>query len=111
MIQKFQGQNVLVTTNAWFFGPDGKQYRAVWGKVSIHSDEDTLGIKTNRMSSNWYALVGDGEKAMMVAGCQIHYAILCSYKPNTNTTTETRTSDSLGTNYKAEFIPPIYLAQ
>lgn len=73
----------LITTDKWFYGPDGKQYRAVWGSVKILED-NFLGVKTNRNSTNWYAFVGNEEKGMIVAGCQIHYAVQCEVKPNTN---------------------------
>lgn len=73
----------LITTDAWFFAPDGISYRAVWGDVEIVSDA-ILGIKTNVRSSNWYAKVGTDENHVIVAGCQIHYAIKCNEQPNTN---------------------------
>ncbi len=79
------GDKVLVTTDNWFYAPDGRQYRAVWGTVKgIFSDTQTLGIKTNAKSTNWYAMVG----SMMIAGCQIHYAVLtqdCNFEPVPNT--------------------------
>lgn len=66
------GDKVLVTTDGWFFAPDGEQYRSVFGTVKgIHSSENTLGVKTNAKSTNWYAEVGN----MIIAGCQIHYCI------------------------------------
>lgn len=71
----------LITTDAWFYAPNGQQYKAVWGNVTIIQD-DSLGIKTNRGSTNWYALVGKGDKQVVVAGCQIHYAVKCVDKPN-----------------------------
>ena len=61
----------LITTDAWFYAPDGKQYNAVWGEVEIVSDS-ILGIKTNVRSSNWFAKVGTEHKHVIVAGCQIH---------------------------------------
>ena len=68
------GKKVLVTTDCWFMAPDGTQYSAVFGTVkAVRSDEQTLGIKTNRGSTNWYAEIG----RMTIAGCQIHYAIEC----------------------------------
>lgn len=73
--------NYLITTDNWFYGPDGKVYRAVWGDVKI-MDDSLLGIRTNRNSSNWYAFVGSEEKGMILAGCQVHYAIRCNEKPN-----------------------------
>ena len=66
------GTRVLVTTTDWFYAPDGDCYKAVFGTVKgVYSDKDMLGIKTNRMSSDWYAHIGN----MFIAGCQIKYAI------------------------------------
>lgn len=74
----------LITTDAWFYAPDGKQYRAVWGEVQI-LDDTVLGVKTNRNASNWYAKVGTDDNHVIVAGCQIHYATRCEAEPNTGT--------------------------
>ena len=71
----------LITSDNWFFAPDGKQYRAAWGNVEIVEDT-LLGLKTNRNSSNWFAKIGNEEKHIIIAGCQIHYAIKCDNKPN-----------------------------
>ena len=72
------GQNALVTTDAWFYAPDGQQYRAVWGTVhAVLDDQESLGIKTNRNASNWYLSIGN----MLIAGCQIHYAIRTDTPP------------------------------
>lgn len=66
------GEKYLVTTDGWFFAPDGELYKAVFGTVhAIRNDEETLGVKTNNKSTNWYLMIGN----MIVAGCQIHYAI------------------------------------
>lgn len=66
------GTKVLITTDNWFYAPDGKQYRSAYGTVrGIHTDEKTLGIRTNARSTNWYVQVGD----LMIAGCQVHYAV------------------------------------
>lgn len=66
------GQSYLITTNNWFFAPDGEMYRGVFGKLkAIHSDQKTLGIRTNHRSTNWYAEIGN----VIVAGCQIFYAV------------------------------------
>lgn len=66
------GKTYLITTDNWFVAPDGDEYRAVFGTVnSIDDDSETLGIKTNRGSTNWYINIGN----MVVAGCQLHYAI------------------------------------
>lgn len=66
------GKKYLITCDNWFLAPDGKQYRAVHGTVNrVMNDTDTLGIQTNRHSTNWFLQVGN----VMVAGCQIHYAV------------------------------------
>lgn len=66
------GKTALVTTDQWFIAPDGKQYRAVFGTVKgCRMAEEVLGIKPNGKSTNWYLEIGN----MMIAGCQIHYAI------------------------------------
>lgn len=66
------GDKYLVTTNNWFSAPDGHQYKSVYGEIKgIMSDYEMLGIKTNRNSTNWYLKIGN----MIVAGCQIYYAI------------------------------------
>lgn len=68
------GKKVLITTDCWFIAPDGRNYKAVHGTVKgVYSDQETLGIKTNRGSTNWYVEIGN----MTIAGCQIHYAVTC----------------------------------
>lgn len=80
------GQKYLINTDQWFFAPDGENYKAVWGTVhGVVDAEQTLGLKTNRNSTNWYVAIGD----MIIAGCQIHYAIAAtSYNPNPSVTAE-----------------------
>ena len=66
------GEKYLITTDGWFFAPDGELYRAVFGTINgVNSDLDVLGIKTNSKSTDWYVTIGN----MVIAGCQIHYAI------------------------------------
>lgn len=71
----------LITTDDWFIAPDGQQYKAAWGNVEIVNDT-ILGIKTNARSTNWFAKVGNDEKHIIIAGCQIHYAVKAEEKPN-----------------------------
>lgn len=66
------GEKALITADNWFFAPDGKEYRAVFGTVkAVRTAEDTLGVKVNGKSTNWYVEIG----RMTLAGCQIHFAI------------------------------------
>jgi hypothetical protein len=73
----------LITTDNWFYAPDGKQYKAVWGETSVIEDS-FLGIKTNARSSNWFTKVGTENNHVIIAGCQIHYACKCDSIPITN---------------------------
>lgn len=83
----------LITTDGWFFAPDGRQYKSVWGEVEILEDL-ILGVKTNRNSSNWYAKIGTDENHIIVAGCQIHYALKSNEKPNQDIISDFNTSDN-----------------
>lgn len=52
------GKKVLVTTDNWFFAPDGIQYRAVYGTlVGIQTSEQALGVKVNARSQDWFMTV------------------------------------------------------
>jgi hypothetical protein len=99
----------LITTDSWFYAPDGRVYRAVWGEVEIM--EDTfLGVKTNRNSANWYAKVGADDKCVVIAGCQIHYAVRCQEKPSSDNVIDYLTSAENGLK---EFVRPtqIWIAE
>ncbi len=85
----------LITTDNWFIAPDGKQYRSVWGNVEVLED-NFLGIKTNRNASNWFVKVGSEDNFMIVAGCQIHYAIKCENKPNSEEVEDYHSSAEVG---------------
>ena len=105
MIEK---SKYLITTDEWFYAPDGLRYKSVWGCVKI-MDDSILGIKTNRLSTNWYVFVGSNEKGMLVAGCRIHYAVKCDQAPNTNPVKDT----SYGVEGISQFERPseIYIAE
>lgn len=79
---KFEkGKKYIVTTDNWFFAPDGYQYKAVFGEFDgFYDDKESMGIKTNRGSTNWYLKIGN----VFIAGCQVHYAVesdTCSEVP------------------------------
>lgn len=66
------GDKALITTNDWFYAPDGRSYKAVHGTVkAVHTSEETLGVKTNARSTNWYVEIGN----MTIAGCQVFYLV------------------------------------
>ena len=98
----------LITADSWFITPDGKQYKAAWGEVEIITDE-FLGVTTNRNSSNWFAKIGNDEKHIVIAGCEIHYAVKCEEEPITDSVMDYSTSDSKC----SEFLRPtqIYIAE
>lgn len=78
------GQKYLINTDAWFFAPDGENYKSVFGTVhAVVDSEAALGVRTNARSTNWYVVVGD----MIVAGCQVHYAVRAdsvNFTPSSN---------------------------
>lgn len=79
-MHEYIGKNVLITTQAWFYAPDGQNYRAVWGKLnSINEAGKTLGFIPNRAHANWFVEVGK----MTIMGCQVMYIIQFDNKPNT----------------------------
>lgn len=92
----------LITTDRFFVAPNGQQYCAVWGKVEIIQDNDLLGIKTNARSSNWYAKVGPEDNYVIIAGCQIHYAIKCNERPSDE---PCKTWDLNATDYNEDLTP------
>ena len=71
-MNEFIGKNVLITTDNWFYGPDAKSYRAVYGKLkNIKAAENLLGVKPGRTEATWYIEIGN----IVIAGCQVKYAI------------------------------------
>jgi hypothetical protein len=47
------GQKALITTDQWFFAPNGDQYKAVYGTIKgVYDSQLTLGVKTNAKSTN-----------------------------------------------------------
>lgn len=78
------GKKYLITVDDWFLAPDGRMYRAVFGTIQgFHNSFETLGIKVNSRSADWYMSIGDGT-TMSIAGCRIHYAIKtdsCVFQP------------------------------
>jgi len=77
------GQRYIVSTSEWFIGPDGESYKAAWGSCHIDKTEDVLGFNPSRPSTNWFMTVGNEEKQIIIAGCQIHYVIRCENRPKT----------------------------
>ena len=66
------GKKALLTLDNWFYAPDGNTYRAVFGTVNaVKTAEETLGIRPNAKSTNWYVEIGN----LTVAGCQVHFAV------------------------------------
>lgn len=73
----------LITTENWFYAPDGKQYRAVWGEVKLLQTKEVLGVDPNRVTANWTLQVGTDEDHILIGGCQINYSVKCPNRPNT----------------------------
>ena len=66
------GDKVLVTTDGWFYAPDGESYRAVFGTlVELVITEEKYGIKNDKNTAKWALKIGN----MLIAGCRIHYIV------------------------------------
>lgn len=83
----------LITTDNWFIAPDGKSYRAVWGEAKTMTAAEALGLEPNRNSANWMVRVGTDEHHIILAGCQIHYAVRCPERPNQEDTLQKFSDD------------------
>lgn len=78
-MKDYLNSKVLVTTVNWFYGPDGKQYRAIWGTLKgVHEAQKVFGFVPSRTHANWFIEIGD----ITVTGCQVLYCIKCPNKPN-----------------------------
>lgn len=92
------GKKALITCDAWFYAPDGKSYRAVFGTVhAVRTSEEALGVRTNARSTNWYVEVGN----LTLAGCQIHYAVRCD-EVNLGEVLDSRTTDNGETSFQRQ---------
>lgn len=111
LIEKFKDNKFLITLDKWFVAPDGKSYKAVWGRVEIYSDKETLGIVTNDKSTNWYVVIGEQGRRVIIAGCQIHFACVSMQRPNTDKRTERWASEHLAKTYDGELETNIYIAE
>lgn len=94
-----QGEKYLVTTDNWFLGPDGQSYKAAWGKCYINSTFEKLGFTPLRPSTNWFLSVGVEGKEVIIAGCQIHYAVRCNDRPVSTVKPETYKQKDTGIEY------------
>ncbi len=102
------GKKYLVTTNDWFFGPDGENYRAAWGTCYIKNIKEVFGFDPIRPSTNWYLVVGKEGKEAIIAGCQIHYAVRCEEITNNVLKGIMYTDKDMGIQRKAD---RIYMAE
>jgi len=99
------GKRYLITTDDWFVAPNGDRYNAVWGKTVCKQMEEEMGFKPTH-SANWFAKIGTGEGEIIIAGCQIHFAIKLNKRPELNTEfyIDKVTGESLSLN--RIYIPP-----
>jgi hypothetical protein len=104
-MNEFIGKKVLMTTDRWFFAPDGNQYRAVWGTLKvIHEAGKSLGFIPNRSHANWFYEIGN----MIIMGCQVLYITACPDKPNTEPTAERKIGEK-GEVYEYKVPTVIYI--
>lgn len=99
-----EGKKYLITTDNWFFAPNGETYRAAWGTCKLLSTEEVFSFKPSRPSTNWYMVVGSGDREISIAGCQIHYAVRCDNRPHDVQLGKTYTDKDTGLEHPASRI-------
>lgn len=72
--------NLLITTDDWFTGPDGIDYKRVFGPVDVITAKALLGFEP-KSSTNWFAAVGPPGRQVLIFGCRIHYVVMCPERP------------------------------
>jgi hypothetical protein len=75
-----QGRLLLLTVDDWFTYKDGNAYKHICGVCKPVEAKDLLGFKPSN-GTNWYMQVGDGDGAVFIAGCRIHYAVVVEDPP------------------------------
>ena len=107
-IQDLKPEKMLITFDNWFVAPDGNQYKSAWGLVQVYEAKDILNLLPNKQSSNWFIHVGNQERGVIVAGCQIHYAVFCPERPKDNFKNKTYLDKETGHQFN---ISKIYIAE
>lgn len=74
--------NMLVTVDDWFHAANGRDYKVVYGPACVCAAKDLLGIHPGGTNATWYLLVGHPGNQAVIAGCRVHYALMCPKPPN-----------------------------
>lgn len=73
-MHSYINKKVLITTNDWFYGKDGRQYKSIHGTLKgIHEVSKIFGFTPNRNHANWVIEIGD----VTIMGCQVLYCEAC----------------------------------
>lgn len=70
-----------IVTDDWFAAPDGVDYKGAWGRVVVHNAKELFGFDP-KAGAAYFLQVGEGEGAVLIAGCKLHYAVLSSKPPH-----------------------------
>lgn len=68
------GDLAFIHCDDWFTAPDGSRRCGAYGPATILRAQDLLGFRP-RNSADWFVQIGFGARAVLIAGCRIHYAI------------------------------------
>jgi hypothetical protein len=105
-MHEYINKTVLLTSQSWFYAPDGKQYKSVWGTLKgIHEAGKTLGFIPNRSHANWFIEIGN----MTIMGCQVLFVVLCD-KPEMGPVTDWTYEKEGGKAIEYERPTAIYIA-
>jgi hypothetical protein len=77
-MKQYVGMKVLATTSNWFYAPDGRAYRGVFGTLkAIVEAKEAVGFIPNRTHANWFYEIGD----VFIMGCQVMYLVRTDTQP------------------------------
>jgi hypothetical protein len=77
------GKKYLITTDELFYAPDSLQYRCIYGRVWVHSFQETFNFPAKN-HVNWFITITDkegGEGGFGISGCRINYFKEMSEQP------------------------------
>jgi len=66
--------------------------------------EDVFGFTPARPSTNWFIKVGDKDNHIIIAGCQVHFAVQCEDRPITRHENKYYKDKDTGVEYTEERI-------
>jgi hypothetical protein len=98
------GKRYLVTVDNWFQAPDGERYCAAWGVCELKTTADVFNFTPARPSTNWFVKIGTEDNHVIVAGCQVHFAVRAEKRPSSRHEGKTYKDKDTGVEWSENYI-------